>query len=466
MSEYDNQEQHSNPWEDETLPEQLSLWEPAAQPPEPPKKRGRGLIAAVLCGVLVLGAAGGVAGGYFWGRSHREQPTDTALSIPAADSTAGDAEPAADAPETAAQVDREPLVVTTNNSGVLKTPADVYASNVDAVVSVANESTTQNIFGQVSSVASSGSGFIIDATGYIVTNYHVVEGAQKLSVTLTSGETFPAELVGGDADNDVALLKIEATSTLPTCQVGDSDQLQVGEMVAAIGNPLGELTNTLTVGYISALDREINTDGTPINMLQTDAAINSGNSGGPLFDMYGNVIGITTAKYASSSIEGLGFAIPINDAMYIIYDLMEYGYVTSRPYMGVSVRDLDSVTASYYSLPTGVYVGEVTSGGAAEKAGVQKGDIIIGLDDYEISSYTELSAALKHYHAGDTAKMTVYRAGAQVELNITFDERQPETTSTDTTEQPESDIDADVEASPFSGWTIGGETGGNGGNVH
>ena len=124
------------------------------------------------------------------------------------------------------------------------------------------------------------------------------------------------------------------------------------------------------------------------------------------------------------------------------------------------------MTASYYSLPTGVYVGEVTSGGAAEKAGVQKGDIIIGLDDYEISSYTELSAALKHYHAGDTAKMTVYRAGAQVELNITFDERQPETTSTDTTEQPESDIDADVEASPFRGWTIGGETGGNGGNVH
>ena len=150
------------------------------------------------------------------------------------------------------------------------------------------------------------------------------------SVTLTSGESYPAELIGSDEENDVALLKIDAAD-LPVVSIGESDDLQVGAQVAAIGNPLGELTNTLTVGYVSALDREINTDGTPINMLQTDAAINSGTSGGPLFDMYGNVVGITTAKYASSSIEGLGFAIPINDAMYIIYDLMEYGYVTSRP---------------------------------------------------------------------------------------------------------------------------------------
>ena len=431
MSEYDNQEQHSNPWEDETLPEQLSLWEPAAQPPEPPKKRGRGLIAAVLCGVLVLGAAGGVAGGYFWGRSHREQPTDTALSIPAADSTAGDAEPAADAPETAAPVDREPLVVTTNNSGVLKTPADVYASNVDAVVSVANESTTQNIFGQVSSVASSGSGFIIDATGYIVTNYHVVEGAQKLSVTLTSGETFPAELVGGDADNDVALLKIEATSTLPTCQVGDSDQLQVGEMVAAIGNPLGELTNTLTVGYISALDREINTDGTPINMLQTDAAINSGNSGGPLFDMYGNVIGITTAKYASSSIEGLGFAIPINDAMKIVADLKMYGYVIGRPYLGVYTDDLTVTMASYYNLPVGVYVSGVIEDGAAARAGMQTGDIICAVDGQRCQTETELSSIMKQYSAGDSAVLQIYRGGDYQDITVTFDEK-PKTEATTT----------------------------------
>ena len=437
------------------------------QPAKKPRSRlAAQITAAALAVVLVAGGAGGVVG---YSLGHRAAPAaDATLSVPT------DTEPAATDSSTGTTASGEDAQVATLGKNDLElapahdqklTPASVYSQNVDAVVAINTEGVTTNVWHQSARFAASGSGFIISADGYIVTNHHVIAKADTITVTLTSGDSYEADLVGSDEENDVALLKIDATG-LPVASIGDSDSLNVGDQVAAIGNPLGELTNTLTVGYISALDREINTDGTPINMLQTDAAINSGNSGGPLFDMYGNVIGITTAKYASSSIEGLGFAIPINDAMYIIYDLMEYGYVTSRPYMGVSVRDLDSVTASYYSLPTGVYVGEVTSGGAAEKAGVQKGDIIIGLDDYEISSYTELSAALKHYHAGDTAKMTVYRAGAQVELNITFDERQPETTSTDTTEQPESDIDADVEASPFSGWTIGGETGGNGGNVH
>lgn len=167
----------------------------------------------------------------------------------------------------------------------------------------------------------------------------------------------------------MALLKIDAKG-LKAVSIGDSDQLKVGEQVAAIGNPLGELTYSMTVGYVSALDRTINTDGKPINMLQTDAAINPGNSGGPLLDMDGNVIGITTAKYASDEIEGLGFAIPINDAMEIAYDLMQYGYVKGRPSLGVTVRDLNQMTLSAYNLPMGVYVDSVNTGSCAEKANI------------------------------------------------------------------------------------------------
>ena len=172
--------------------------------------------------------------------------------------------------------------------------------------------------------------FILSEDGYILTNCHVIEGSDEIQVSLYDGSTYKATLVGEDSTNDVALLKIDAKG-LQAVSIGDSDQLKVGEKVAAIGNPLGELTYSMTVGYVSALDRTINTDGKPINMLQTDAAINPGNSGGPLLDMDGNVIGITTAKYASDEIEGLGFAIPINDAMEIAYDLMQYGYVKGRP---------------------------------------------------------------------------------------------------------------------------------------
>ena len=218
----------------------------------------------------------------------------------------------------------------------------------------------------------------------------MVEGATSVTVKLYNGEEYDAEIVGTDEMNDVALLKIDATG-LQAVTIGDSDQIEVGEEVIAIGNPLGELTFTMTAGVVSALDREINTDGKPINMLQTDVAINSGNSGGPLFDMNGNVIGITSAKYSGStssgaSIEGISFAIPINDALRVIYDLQQYGRVTGRAYLGVTVRDLDGTTASTYGLPTGPMIQSVEAGGCAEKAGLQQGDIIIGFNGSEIAS--------------------------------------------------------------------------------
>lgn len=459
MSEFNHQ---NNQWEEQTSPEQLSMWEPIQyQPaPEPPKKkRSRGLVALALCGTLIAGAAGGTAAGYFLGQ--RQEPV--AMVPPAQTGDATLSSP--DAPDgvptenpkdvTTPVVDQTPLMVTTNQSGKRLEPAEVFAEHVDAVVSIANEITTENIFGQVSSAASSGSGFIIDPDGYIVTNYHVVEGAQRLTVTLTSGESYQAELVGGDAENDVALLKIEG-SNFPTCHVGDSDSLRVGEMVAAIGNPLGELTNTLTVGYVSALDREINTDGTPINMLQTDAAINSGNSGGPLFDMYGNVIGITTAKFASSSIEGLGFAIPINDAMKIVADLKMYGYVIGRPYFGIYTDDLTVTMASYYNLPVGVYVTEVIEGYAADKAGLQVGDIICSVGDERCQTQTELSSIMKKYSAGDTAELEIYRAGEYQNVTITFDEKPKEEIATDPASEEQAPSNSGQSGFPFFGFGYGG----------
>ena len=352
-------------------------------------------------------------------------------------------------------VDGAPLETTTNTGDKLYTPSEVYANYVDAVVAISVESTVTNVFGQVSSSASSGSGFIITDDGYVATNYHVIADGTHISVMLYDGSSYDATVVGFDASNDVALLKIEA-SGLKTVAIGDSDRIQVGEQVCAIGNPLGELTFTLTSGYVSALDREINTDGTPINMFQTDAAINPGNSGGPLFDMAGNVIGITTAKYASDEIEGLGFVIPINDVMEIVNDLKMYGRVVGRAYLGVTVSDI--ADASMYNLPQGAYIVTVTEGSCAETAGIIAGDIVTGIGNEVIESYSDLVAALRDFEAGDTTTITVFQSGAYKELVITFDEKPADTEQTTTT-QPESNggytDPFGFGSSPFPGYGYG-----------
>ena len=306
------------------------------------------------------------------------------------------------------------------------TPSQVYAMNVNSVVAISNQTTT-NVWGQVSETASSGSGFIISEDGYILSNYHVVEGATRLTVITYMGDEYEATLVGYDEMNDVSILKINATGLDPVT-IGSSDELIVGDQVVAIGNPLGELTSSLTVGYISAKDRTINTDGNLINMMQTDAAINPGNSGGPLFNMRGEVIGITTAKYSGetssgASIEGIGFAIPIDDVMAMAEDLIAHGYLTNQAYLGVSVMDLDSSTAAMYSLPTGSYVQSVTAGSCAETAGIQPKDIIIAVGEYTVEGNSTLQTALRKFKAGDTTTVTVYRGGQELQLVITFDER-------------------------------------------
>lgn len=319
-----------------------------------------------------------------------------------------------------------------------QTPRMVYENNAKSVVAVSSTVQT-NYYGQTRQGTSTGSGFIISDDGYVVTNHHVVEGATDVTVTLSTGDEYTAKVIGSDSLNDVALLKVEATG-LPAVKLGSSDKLAIGDMVCAIGNPLGSLTATLTVGYVSGKDRQVTTDNSTINMIQTDAAINSGNSGGPLFNMYGEVVGITSAKYSGTtssgaSIEGISFAIPIDDVMSIIDDLQEYGYVTGA-YLGVTVTDTDAAAAKLYGMPTGAYVNSVEDGGAADRAGIQPKDIIIGLGDTDISNRTELTRVLRRFKAGDTTTITVIRSGERMTMDITLNEKPRDTQSSSSTVEP------------------------------
>ncbi len=316
-------------------------------------------------------------------------------------------------------------------------PGQVYAANVDACVGI-TVSTTTNIYGYTTTSAATGSGFVLSADGYIITNHHVIEKAAKdpsvpITVTFQNGDSYKAKLVGSESDNDVAVLKIQAEG-LKAVVLGDSDKLVVGEAVYAIGNPLGELTYTLTDGLVSALDRVITTgsgnDATSMNMLQTNCAINSGNSGGPLFNAKGEVIGITTAKMSSSdnttaTVEGLGFAIPINDVKTIITDLIDHGYVTGKPYLGITVSSVTAADAQRYNLQVGAYVESVEEGSCAQRAGLQVGDIITAIDDTVVTTHSALVATKATYRAGDTVTLKIVRNHQEMELQVTFDEEPP-----------------------------------------
>ena len=327
-------------------------------------------------------------------------------------------------------------VTTLPEEGSALTPAQVYARNVGSCVGITVSTTTTNVFGYTTKYAATGSGFVLTQNGYIATNYHVIEQAAKssnvsITVSFQNGKSYKAKYVGGESDNDVAVLKIEAEGLTPAV-LGDSDRLVVGESVYAIGNPLGELTYSLTDGLVSALDRVITTgsgsDATSMNMLQTNCAINPGNSGGPLFNRYGQVIGITTAKMSSggtsdsASVEGLGFAIPINDVKSILTDLIQKGYVTGRPSLGIRVSSVSQEDADRYGLRVGAYVEDVQAGSAAEKAGLEAGDIIIAIDEREVASSAELIAAKGQYRAGESATLTVLRGGKELKIEVTFDE--------------------------------------------
>ena len=328
---------------------------------------------------------------------------------------------------------------TVPTDGSAMTPAQLYAACVDSVVAITGTVTSNSVYGTTTGT-SSGSGFILTEDGYIVTNCHVVEDADSLTVTTHDGTEYEAKLMGKDSTNDVAVLKVEATG-LPAATLGSSHDLSIGDMVAAIGNPLGKLSATQTIGYVSGINREVSTSSgaTTISMIQTDAAINPGNSGGPLFNMYGQVVGITTAKYSGTTnsgatIEGIGFAIPIDDVSSMFSDLIDHGYVSSA-YLGVSVISVDEEEASRYNLPTGAYVKSVEAGGAAEKAGVQPKDIITDVGGHEVTNLTTLTRALRDFKGGDETTITVYRSGETLTLNITLEDK-PQTDTTTQETQP------------------------------
>mgnify|MGYP002976188286 FL=1 len=317
------------------------------------------------------------------------------------------------------------------------TMPEVYASNVNSVVSI-NVSATTNYFGQTVQTAASGTGFFITEDGYILTNHHVISDASSVKVTLYNGETYDAKVIGSDEDYDIAVLKIDVTGATPVV-LGDSSKVAIGESVAAVGNPLGELTFSMSEGIVSCVNRAVNVDGTPFNMIQVDCSINPGNSGGPLFNSYGEVIGIVSAKYSSYSnttVEGIGFAIPINDVLSLVKDIMTNGYVTSKAYMGITPQTMNAQMAQQYryDVTEGVFVCSVDPDSAADKAGLKLGDVITKMDDKDIASYEDLVAAKKAYTAGDTVTLTVYRGGETIEVPLTFD-AVPESAETNNSDQ-------------------------------
>ena len=329
--------------------------------------------------------------------------------------------------------DREPtkINVTAVNTEKEMTTAEIYAAYVGSTVGITVDIVSTNIFGQTVTGAAAGSGFVITEDGYILTNYHVIENANSITVTFVDGKSYPATYVGGEEANDIAVIKIEANDLTPVV-IGSSDDMLVGEQVTAIGNPLGELTFTETTGIISALNRSITMgDGRKMNMIQTDCAINSGNSGGPLFNSHGEVIGIVSAKYSSSgsyssaSVEGLGFAIPMDDVANMVSELVTNGYVTGKPLLGISVNDVDE-NVQAYGVPAGAEVIVVTPGLCGEKAGLKVGDIITKINDTEVTSAEELISAKNGYEVGDTVELTVYRSGETTTVKVTLEESTPE----------------------------------------
>ena len=315
------------------------------------------------------------------------------------------------------------------------TANDIYEMGCEQTVGITTEVTYTNFFGMTTSSAVSGTGFVVTKDGYIMTNYHVVENAYlsnlAVKVMFKDGSSYDATIVGVEKENDIAVLKIDATGLTPV-NVGNSDDILVGDEVYTIGNPLGELDFTMTSGRISALDRSITTSANvpAINMFQFDAAVNSGNSGGPVFNTDGEVIGVATAKAGETGVEGISFAIPINDAVDIANDLITKGYVSGKAYMGVNIDTrYNSAYAEYYNTPEGAYVYNVESGSCAEKCGISAGDIITKVGDEDIKGYDDLCSAIRQFKAGDTATVVVFRANETLKLNITFDEASPNSNS-------------------------------------
>ena len=386
-----------------------------AQPPKK-KKKFNGKRVARSAVALVLAAAMGFAGGFVgakFGGSGKVVIQQVAPSS-TADSASG-----SDNSITAASSSGSSL--TTEQVADLVSPSVVVITTEQVVYS------QWSWYGQNQVESGAGSGVIISSDGYILTCAHVVDGASNITVTINDKD-YTATLVGEDTTSDIAVIKIDANGLTPAT-VGDSDGLKVGQNVMAVGNPLGELGGTVTGGMISALNRSVTIQGSSsvntMSLIQMDASVSPGNSGGGLFNMNGELVGIVNAKSSSSDAEGLGFAIPINDAIKVAQELLENGYVTGRPYLGITYLAVtDAQTASQLGVNAyGVYVVEVVKGGPAEKAGLQAGDRIVSVDGTEIASKDDLGTLMQKHAAGDTLSITIARDGQMQTVNVTLGEK-------------------------------------------
>ena len=391
--------------------------EPQAAASKPPKKRrkhsgGRIARSAVA---LVLAAAMGFAGGFVGARVGNAGNKVVIQQVERTDSSAASGTTVSSSGMTTSQVSDmvSPSVVVITTEQVVYSQWSWYGQN------------------QVESGA--GSGVIISSDGYILTCAHVVSGASQITVTI--GDTdYTATVVGEDDTSDVAVLKIDATGLTPAT-VGDSDSLSVGDSVLAVGNPLGELGGTVTSGIVSALNRSVTIQGSSstntMSLIQMDASVSPGNSGGGLFNMNGELIGLVNAKSSSSDAEGLGFAIPINDAIQVAQDLLENGYVSGRPYMGITyIAVTDAQTAAQLNVNAyGVYVVDVVQGGLADKAGLKAGDRIVSIDGTEIAQKDDLGTLMQQHTAGDTLSITVARDGQMQTVSLTLGEKNASNTA-------------------------------------
>lgn len=360
------------------------------------------LVACMIATMLISSVLGGIIGGVLTktqptdGRAPREDSELSHLSL-------GDA------------------------TGSDLTVAEIVDKNENAVVEIVVSGTAQNMWGQLQLVQGAGSGVIVKEDGYIATNYHVIQGANKVEVTLHNGETYSARIVGSDPTNDIAVIKIDATD-LTTVTIGDSSTVDVGDLAVAIGNPLGQLGGTATSGIISALDRTLDVEGTTLTLLQTDAAINGGNSGGGLFNSKGELIGIVESKASAVGVEGLAFALPINNVSGIINDMIENGgsmqAAAGTPAVGIVISEVSEDNAQYYGLESaGVYIAQVT-GENAQKAGFQEMDRIVSFNGQEISTSNEFITLVRKCKVGDTVTVVVSRNGQQIEIKTVLEELQ------------------------------------------
>ena len=439
----------------------IDLTEEDTKPSKPKKKKKGTAIKVILIVILCLLVAGVLAIGGETIYKRYQSGGVKGVFNPSAQASASDNEaveeepivvitptPAqqTEVPEENEEEKDEPIIHSPDsNSGDVLSAAEIYEQNVDAMVSIKTSVSGTNIWGQRVEGAASGSGFIVSENGFILTNYHVIEDARSIEVITYDGQNYNAQVVGYNEKNDIAVLKIDGKNPFQVVTVGDSDKCRVGEEVVAIGNALGEFDFSMTRGIISGLARDVKISANnTMTLIQTDCTINSGNSGGALFNMKGEVIGITNAKYSSSgsygsaSIENIGFAIPINSVVNIVESIMS-GKGDSSPFIGVTITEISADVANATGVDKGAFVYDVTEGGPAYEAGMKAGDIIVEIDGTEINSKAELKEYISACNIGDKINVVVSRQGAKTELTVTVGATQNSDTviGSNTTEEAE-----------------------------